>query len=47
MRTHYVRMKNLTLRIDEKVLAEARKRAALKGTTVARMVRGVLTALVE
>lgn len=40
-------MKNLTLRIDEKVLAEARKLAALKGTTVAKMVRGFLTALVE
>jgi Arc/MetJ family transcription regulator len=32
-------MKNLTLRIDEKVLAKARKRAALKGTTVAKIVR--------
>jgi Arc/MetJ family transcription regulator len=32
-------MKNLTLRIDEKVLAEARKQAALKGTTVAKLVR--------
>ncbi|MFN0023846.1 MAG: DUF6364 family protein [Parvularculaceae bacterium] len=32
-------MKNLTLRIDEKTLAEARKRAALKGTTVAKLVR--------
>jgi hypothetical protein len=29
-------MKNLTLRIDEKVLAAARKEAALRGTTVAK-----------
>lgn len=36
-------MKNLTLRIDEMVLAEARKLAALKGTTVARLVREFLT----
>lgn len=40
-------MKNLTLRIDEEVLAEARKAAALKGTTVAKLVREFLTALVE
>lgn len=40
-------MKNLTLRIDEKVLAEARKLAALEGTTVAKLVREFLTALVE
>lgn len=32
-------MKNLTLRIDEKVLAAARKTAALEGTTVAKVVR--------
>ncbi len=32
-------MKNLTLRLDEKVLAEARKVAALRGTTVAKVVR--------
>ncbi|MFZ5617176.1 MAG: hypothetical protein ACOZAA_07645 [Pseudomonadota bacterium] len=35
-------MKNLTLRIDEKVLAAARKRAALEGTTVAKVVREFL-----
>ena len=35
-------MKNLTLRIDEKTLAEARKRAALEGTTVAKLVREFL-----
>ncbi len=35
-------MKNLTLRIDEKVLAAARKRAALDGTTVAKAVREFL-----
>ena len=35
-------MKNLTLRIDEKVLAEARKVAALRGTTVAKAVREYL-----
>lgn len=39
-------MKNLTLRIDEKVLSEARKRAALRGTTVARLVREFLAVLV-
>lgn len=32
-------MKNLTLRIDEKVLAAVRKTAALEGTTVAKVVR--------
>ncbi len=37
-------MKNLTLRIDEKVLAAARKEAALRGTTVAKVVREYLTA---
>ncbi len=37
-------MKNLTLRIDEKVLAAARKEAALRGTTVAKIVREYLTA---
>lgn len=41
-RTYYVRMKNLTLRIDQKVLAEARKVAALRGTTVAKVVREYL-----
>ncbi len=35
-------MKNLTLRLDEKVLAEARKVAALRGTTVAKVVRDYL-----
>ncbi len=35
-------MKNLTLRLDEKVLAEARKVAALEGTTVAKVVREFL-----
>lgn len=35
-------MKNLTLRIDEKVLAAARKQAALQGTTVAKVVREFL-----
>lgn len=40
-------MKNLTLRIDETVLAEARKLAALRGTTVAKLVREYLAALVE
>jgi hypothetical protein len=35
-------MKNLTLRIDENVLAEARKRAALEGVTVAKAVREFL-----
>lgn len=35
-------MKNLTLRIDEKVLAAARKRAAHEGTTVAKAVREFL-----
>ena len=35
-------MKNLTLRIDEKVLAAARKRAALDDTTVAKVVREFL-----
>lgn len=35
-------MKNLTLRIDEAVLAEARKQAALRGTTVAKVVREFL-----
>jgi hypothetical protein len=39
-------MKNLTLRIDEAVLAEARKQAALKGTTVAKLVREFLAAVV-
>lgn len=39
-------MKNLTLRIDGKVLAEARKLAALRGTTVAKLVREYLAALV-
>ena len=38
-------MKNLTLRIDEKVLAEARKVAALRGTTVAKLVREFLQEL--
>lgn len=37
-------MKNLTLRIDEKTLAAARKEAALRGTTVAKVVREYLTA---
>jgi len=35
-------MKNLTLRIDENVLAEARRRAADEGTTVACAVREFL-----
>ena len=35
-------MKNLTVRLDEKVLAEARKVAALGGTTVAKVVREYL-----
>lgn len=39
-------MKNLTLRIDEKVLAAARKQAALRGTTVAKLVREFLEKLV-
>ncbi len=38
-------MKNLTLRIDEKTLAAARKVAALRGTTVAKLVRDYLAAL--
>ncbi len=39
-------MKNLTLRIDEKTLAAARKVAALRGTTVAKLVREFLEKLV-
>jgi hypothetical protein len=39
-------MKNLTLRIDEKTLAAARKVAALRGTTVAKLVREFLDRLV-
>lgn len=35
-------MKNLTLRIDEKTLVAARKAAALRGTTVAKLVREFL-----
>ena len=40
-------MKNLTLRIDEKVLSEARKQAALRGTTVAKLVREFLNEFVS
>lgn len=41
-----MRVKNLTLRIDEKTLAAARKVAALRGTTVAKLVREFLEKLV-
>ena len=39
-------MKNLTLRINEKTLAAARKAAALRETTVAKLVREFLEKLV-
>jgi hypothetical protein len=35
-------MKNLTLRIDESALAEARKQAAERGTTLAKLVRSYI-----
>ena len=40
-------MKNLTLRIDEDVLERARRFAAERGTTVARMVRDHLAAITD
>ncbi|MCW5724325.1 MAG: hypothetical protein KIS81_05150 [Maricaulaceae bacterium] len=43
--TYYVRMGNLTLRIDARLLAKARAFAAAQGTTVNALIREHLTRL--
>lgn len=45
--TYTASMKNITLSVDEQVLAAARRVAAARGTTVNAMVREHLTRLAE
>lgn len=45
--TYFVDMKNITLAVDEDVLADVRRYAAANNTTVNALVRGALESLAE